>query len=127
MADYNEKFERLIPGNKNTEKADAIAIWNSIASYNFLQTAKKSNARISYYGEYYEKSLPNFWTVLDELISDIVIVWGRKVWGYLPIEGLVSSMTVLREDSVVSLLLSPIKLVYRSIPMRIITSSIKLS
>ena len=98
-----KKFERLIPGNKNTEKADAIAIWNSIASYNFLQTAKKSNARISYYGEYYEKSLPNFWTVLDELISDIVIVWGRKVWGYLPIEGLVSSMTVLIEDSVVSL------------------------
>ena len=58
------------------------------------------------YCEYYEKSLPYFWTVLDELISDIVIVWGRKVWGYLPIEGLVSSMTVLIEDSVVSLLFS---------------------
>ena len=56
------------------------------------------------YCEYYEKSLPYYWTVLDELISDIVIVWGRKVWGYLPIEGWVSSMTVLREDSVISLL-----------------------
>ena len=31
-----KKFERLIPGNENTEKADAIAIWNSIAFYNFL-------------------------------------------------------------------------------------------
>lgn len=98
-----KKFERLISGNENTKRAGAIAIWNSIAFYNFLQTAKKSNARIPYYGEYYEKSLPNFWTVLDELSSDIVIVWGRKVWGYLPIEGLVSSMTVLIEDSVVSL------------------------
>lgn len=99
-----KKFERLISGNENTKRADAIAIWNSISFYNFLQTAKKYNARIPYYCEYYEKSLPYFWTVLDELISDIVIVWGRKVWGYLPIEGLVSSMTVLREDSVIFLL-----------------------
>ena len=31
-----KKFERLISGNENTERADAIAIWNSIAFYNFL-------------------------------------------------------------------------------------------
>lgn len=82
-----KKFERLISGNENTERSDAIAIWNSISFYNFLQTANNSNARVPYYGEYYEKSLPYFWTVLDELSPDIVIVWGKKVWGYLPIEG----------------------------------------
>lgn len=77
----------MISGKYDTEKSDTIAIWNSIAFYNFLQTANNPNARITYFGEYYGKFLPYLWKVLDELSPDIVIVWGKKVWGYLPIEG----------------------------------------
>ena len=81
------KFERMLSGNFYTEKSDAIAIWNSIAFYNFLQTANNTYARTAYLEEYYDKSLPYFWQVLDELSPDIVIVWGNKVWNHLPSEG----------------------------------------
>lgn len=87
-----KKFERTLSGNFNTEKSDAISIWNSIAFYNFLQTANNSYARTAYLDEYYDKSLPYFWTVLDELAPDIVIVWGWKVWQHLPDDGCVKNV-----------------------------------
>ena len=86
-----KKFERILSGNLNTDKSDAISIWNSIAFYNFLQTANNSYARTAYLDEYYDKSLPYFWTVIDELAPDIVIVWGSKVWEHLPNDGWVDN------------------------------------
>ncbi len=94
-----KKFERTLYGNFNTEKSDAISIWNSIAFYNFLQTANNSYARTAYLREYYDKSLRYFWTVIDELSPDIVIVWGSKVWGHLPNDGWVWNAIDNYEDA----------------------------
>lgn len=80
------RFERALSGNLSSTRSDSNEIWQSLAFYNFVQTANIDRPRESYFQEVYEKSLSCFWKVFEELNPEAVIVWGKRVWNQLPPE-----------------------------------------
>ncbi len=77
-----QKFERALYGNY-TDEDDSRRIWNSIAFYNYLQTAVPE-WNDSGYDEDYNNSEDSFWEVLEELRPDYIIMWGGRVWDMSP-------------------------------------------
>ncbi len=77
-----QKFERALYGNY-TDEDDSKKIWNSIAFYNYLQTAVP-NWNDPGYDEDYNNSEDSFWEVLEELQPDCIIMWGDRVWNMSP-------------------------------------------
>ena len=82
-----KRFSGVMAGGHKTTNEEDIGIWNSISFYNFVQTAIQLGPRSPYSEEAYKKSLSMFWTVLDNLSPDLVIVWGEKAWNKLPQDG----------------------------------------
>ena len=76
------KFECALCGYK-TDKDDSYDIWNSIAFYNYLQTAVESPYDPGN-DEDYENSESAFWEVLEDLHPDYIIMWGDRVWNQSP-------------------------------------------
>jgi len=76
------KFERSLV-NKETTLEDSNKIWNSIAFYNYLQVAKDESRQAGTKEEYTEAEQP-FWEVLECLQPDLIIVWGMRLYRYLP-------------------------------------------
>lgn len=77
-----EKFERALCGYR-TDKNDARNIWDSIAFYNYLQTAVSSWTDQGNDSDYYN-SQAAFWEVLEDLRPDCIIMWGSRVWNMTP-------------------------------------------
>ena len=82
-----KRFSGVMAGGHKTTDEEDHQIWNSISFYNFVQTAIQLGPRSPYSEEAYKKSLSMFWNVLDNLLPDLVIVWGEKAWNELPSEG----------------------------------------
>ena len=80
-------MQNLRSGKIHSRNEEDHQIWNSISFYNFVQTAIQLGPRSPYSEEAYKKSLSIFWNVLDNLLPDLVIVWGEKAWNELPSEG----------------------------------------
>ena len=76
------KFECALCGYE-TDKDDSYDIWNSIAFYNYLQTAVESPYDPGN-DEDYENSESAFWEVLEDLHPDYIIMWGDRVWNQSP-------------------------------------------
>lgn len=80
------KFERSLVGHETTPEESA-RIWNSLAFYNYLQTAVPG-PRKSGTPEDYDKSEDAFYEVLNTLQPDAIIVWGvTRMWDNMPSRG----------------------------------------
>lgn len=77
-----QKFERALCGY-TTNDDDARDIWNSIAFYNYLQTAVSDWTDRGNDEDYYS-SEDAFWEVIEELHPDYIIMWGNRVWEMAP-------------------------------------------
>ena len=61
-------------------------LWQHIMFYNYVQVPMTS-ARVSPTREDFKKSEPAFWEVLEKTDADLVIVWGKRLYNYLPQTG----------------------------------------
>lgn len=77
------KFEKALAGHE-TEALESLSIWNSVAFYNYIQTAYVATSRQAYTDSDYIESFPYFIQVLSDLDPDIVIIWGYRLWNHLP-------------------------------------------
>lgn len=82
-----KRFSGLLAGGHKTTDEEDSKIWEGIAFYNFVQTAILQGPRTAYTEEAYNKSLPLFWSVIDQLNPQLVLVWGARVWDALPPDG----------------------------------------
>lgn len=82
-----KRFSGLLAGGHKTTPEEDSRIWESIAFYNFVQTAIIQGPRATYTEEAYKKSLPMFWTVINQLAPELVLVWGERTWNELPSDG----------------------------------------
>ena len=73
-----QNFEYALCGHK-TNRQESREIWNSIAFYNYLQTAV-SNWKDQGDDEDYDNSEDAFWEVINYLQPDYIIMWGNRVW-----------------------------------------------
>lgn len=80
------KFERSLVGHETTPEESA-RIWNSLAFYNYLQTAVPEPRKAGT-PEDYDKSEDAFYEVLNDLQPDAIIVWGvTRMWDNMPSRG----------------------------------------
>lgn len=78
------KFERSLVGHETTP-AESRRIWDDIAFYNYLQVAM-GGPRKAGTAEQYQAAAEPFFSVLDQLQPDLLIVWGKRLWDNLPSE-----------------------------------------
>lgn len=78
----NLKFERSLVGHE-TDWAERRKIWNSVVFYNYLQVAM-SGTREEGSARQYEEAAESFFEVLEKYRPQYVIVWGSRLWGYMP-------------------------------------------
>lgn len=76
------KFERSLV-NHETVPAESSGIWNSLLFYNFLQLAMQGPRQAGTAQQYRDAAQP-FFEVLDKYQPDLLIVWGKRLWGNLP-------------------------------------------
>lgn len=77
------KFERALFGNW-TDDSQSEKIWNSVAFYNYIQRAL-TKSRISPEWQDFKDSEEAFFTVIDTLEPDLIIVWGlTRMYDNLP-------------------------------------------
>lgn len=76
------KFERSLVGHETTPD-ESRRIWDSIAFYNYLQVAL-GGPREAGSAEQYQAAAEPFFAVLDQLQSELLIVWGKRLWDHLP-------------------------------------------
>lgn len=75
------RFDKIFFGKEDVSPQESLSLWNSVAFYNFLQTAASSeSSNGNYTAEDYRFSAPMTDTVFRKLKPDLVIAWGRKVW-----------------------------------------------
>ena len=95
------KFEKALAGHE-TDDAESLKIWNSVAFYNYIQTAYISESRQAYTSDDYAQSFPYVKKVMNDLNPDVIIVWGNRLWSNLPNEnwrdGGVVSAAGIEED-----------------------------
>ncbi|MBR1630681.1 MAG: hypothetical protein IJ680_02380 [Paludibacteraceae bacterium] len=76
------KFARALAG-RETSVSENCAIWDSFIFYNYLQVPM-SGPRMRGDGEDYENAVEPFFAVLEMYHPDLVVVWGCRLWAYLP-------------------------------------------
>lgn len=87
------KFERSLVGHETTSE-ESRKIWDSIVFYNFLQVALYG-PREAGTPEQYQASVGPFFNVLNIYQPDLLIVWGKRLWGNLPGENWIDGSDVL--------------------------------
>ncbi len=80
-------FDKILSGNRNIEPYQRLELWDSLAFYNFVQTAAHSKADGKYKSDDYKQSVKYVWSAIEELQPDLVIVWGDKAYDALPPDG----------------------------------------
>jgi len=91
------KFERSLV-NKETTLEDSKIIWQSIAFFNFLQVAITESRRAGT-NEDYKESQTAFLEVIDELLPELIIIWGvGRLFYNLPEERWVEGSPLVIDD-----------------------------
>lgn len=75
-------FERALEGDY-TDKDDRERIWNSVMFYNYVQSCV-SKARKSPAQWQFDESEDAFFEVLETYEPDVILVWGTRLWNFLP-------------------------------------------
>lgn len=86
------KFERSLVGHETTPE-ESRKIWDSIVFYNFLQVALYG-PREAGTPEQHRASIEPFFNVLNTYQPDLLIVWGKRLWGNLPGENWIDGSEV---------------------------------
>lgn len=76
------KFERSLVGHE-TNQDERIKIWNSLIFYNYLQEPM-SDVRLAGTREQYRAAEPALFTVLEKYAPEYMVVWGTRLWDYIP-------------------------------------------
>lgn len=76
------KFERSLVGHE-TEWEERRRIWQSVMFYNYLQVAM-GGPRKAGTNEQYTHASQVFYGVIDKYLPQYIIVWGSRLWNYLP-------------------------------------------
>ena len=76
------KFERSLVGHE-TDWSERKKIWNSVVFYNYLQVAM-GGPREAGTNLQYEEAVEAFFEVLEKFRPQNVIVWGSRLWGFMP-------------------------------------------
>lgn len=76
------KFERSLVGHETTPE-ESKEIWNSVMFYNYLQVLL-SGPREEGTPKQYKDSEGSFWLMVYSNSPDVIIVWGKRLWKYLP-------------------------------------------
>lgn len=75
------KFDKIIYGIDDVSIEQTEKLWNSIAFFNFIQSAASPNPNNkNYKAEDYDKSRPIVAKLIEQLMPNIIIVWGRKAY-----------------------------------------------
>ena len=70
---------------KGTSLSERTRFFDSVAFYNFLQVSAGDNATSANAYNYYDpKHLAAFYEMLNEVLPDIILLWGNRVWDVLP-------------------------------------------
>ncbi len=76
------KFERSLVGHE-TDWTERKQIWQSVLFYNYLQIAM-GGPRKAGTNEQYDHASRVFYEVIDKYLPQYIIVWGSRLWNYLP-------------------------------------------
>lgn len=76
------KFERSLVGHE-TDQAERERIWRSLLFFNYLQVAMDETRKAGTH-EQYQRAQKAFYETLDQYRPESVIVWGKRLWEYLP-------------------------------------------
>ena len=76
------KFERSLVG-RETSHEDSLRIWDSVVFYNYLQVLLEG-PRDGVTQQMFEDSSDAFFQVLEQCQPDVLIVWGKRLYGNLP-------------------------------------------
>lgn len=76
------KFERSLVGHK-TNINESSLIWDEVAFYNYLQVPMKAPRQAGTKAQY-KQSEDAFFSVLETLRPQLMIVWGKRLWHHLP-------------------------------------------
>lgn len=77
------KFERSLV-NHETNLVESRKIWNSLSFYNYVQKAMDTSRKSPEYVDFLD-SEDAFFEVIDELLPDLIIVWGvTRMYDLLP-------------------------------------------
>lgn len=79
------KFERSLVGHE-TGQAERDGIWQSLLFFNFLQVAMDETRKAATPTQY-QQAQKAFYEVLDRYLPESIIVWGKRLWDYLPGDG----------------------------------------
>ena len=79
------KFERSLVEHE-TDGDGRQRIWQSLLFFNFLQVAM-DETRQAGTQEQYLQAQRAFYEVLDQYLPEYIIVWGKRLWGFLPGDG----------------------------------------
>lgn len=75
-----KKFTKVLTGGRESSYG-LRDVWNSIAFYNFIQSAVLTGPRIPFQSkEVFDECANTFNEVVSNLSPDFVIVWGDKTW-----------------------------------------------
>lgn len=76
------KFERSLVGHE-TDCDERIKIWNSLIFYNYLQEPM-SDVRLAGTREQYRDAESALFAVLEKYQPEYMVVWGARLWDYIP-------------------------------------------
>lgn len=79
------KFERSLVGHE-TDWPERRRIWQSLLFYNYLQVAMGGPRKAGSNADY-THAAQVFYEVIDRYRPERIIVWGSRLWGYLPGDG----------------------------------------
>lgn len=72
--------------NRYLDADETSVLWHSVAFYNYVQIAV-IDKRVSPSTENFSKSGDAFYQVVSELLPDLIIVWGDRLWRNMPETG----------------------------------------
>ena len=91
------KFERSLVGHE-TNQDERIKIWNSLIFYNYLQEPM-SDVRFAGTRAQYKAAEPALFAVLEKYAPEYMIVWGTRLWDYIPTDKWCGTKTMNIESS----------------------------
>lgn len=100
------KFERAL-AMKVLDAREKAVLWNSIAFYNYVQVPM-SAARTSPTKDDFTDATEAFFSVLNQHLPDILIVWGQRLYNNLPKRGHQGQDLILPDGKIIETWIYPL-------------------
>ena len=80
------QFERALAGRERLTMRERTELWNHLAFYTYVQEPLEDSKSFPTKDQY-EKSEDIFSVLMKECVPDVIIVWGKRLYGNLSIKG----------------------------------------